>query len=188
MIQLKKLLFEIQDIELKQIIKQIEMSEFKYIASGDNGRVYKLNNKDLLPKITTSTDEIEVARKLENNIGKYSTFIPVYYVGNLIGKKINYKNVIIMSNADLLPITVKQKIDNLVSKFKQYSYDHSGEVSLFDFVDNIDIKQLDVSILNFINSLRVDIQKLNIEDLDLDLDFKSENIMIWNNNMVMIDW
>jgi hypothetical protein len=43
-------------------------------------------------------------------------------------------------------------------------------------------------IINFIEALRSDIEKLNITDLDLDLDFKSDNIMIWNGNMVMVDW
>jgi len=43
-------------------------------------------------------------------------------------------------------------------------------------------------IVNFIEALRLDIEKLNITDLDLDLDFKSDNIMIWNGNMVMVDW
>jgi len=43
-------------------------------------------------------------------------------------------------------------------------------------------------IVNFIEALRSDIEKLNITDLDLDLDFKSDNIMIWNGNMVMVDW
>jgi hypothetical protein len=41
---------------------------------------------------------------------------------------------------------------------------------------------------NFLNSLELDVNKLNIPEFDLDLDFKSDNIMIWNGNMVMIDW
>jgi hypothetical protein len=36
--------------------------------------------------------------------------------------------------------------------------------------------------------LQRDIQKLDIEDLDLDLDFKIDNVMLWNDKLVMIDW
>ena len=62
------------------------------------------------------------------------------------------------------------------------------EVSIFDFVDQSGLKRIDPMIVNFIEALRSDIEKLNITDLDLDLDFKSDNIMIWNGNMVMVDW
>ena len=47
---------------------------------------------------------------------------------------------------------------------------------------------IDPVIDNFLNALKIDIDKLNIPELDLDLDFKSDNIMIWNGNMVMVDW
>ena len=178
MIQLKKLLFEIQDIELKQIIKQIEMSEFKYIASGDNGRVYKLNNKDLVFKITTSTDEIEVARKLENNIGKYSTFIPVYYVdGN---------NMYIVANADTLPGTMRKEIDMFMQDFALFSRDEGGEVSIFDFMEYAG--EINPQLDNFLTALQVDIQKLGISEFELDFDFRADNLMIYNGKMVMVDW
>jgi hypothetical protein len=69
-----------------------------------------------------------------------------------------------------------------------YAYEQGGEVSIFNFVDQSRLKQIDPMIINFIEALRSDIEKLNITDLDLDLDFKSDNIMIWNGNMVMVDW
>lgn len=174
--------------ELKEIGRNIESSEFRYIGGGDNGRVYKLNDSDLVFKITTSTDEIAVARKIQNKMTEYSTFIPVYYVGDLHGVQSHYKDIIIMANANPLPKLMKNKIDQLMDQFKQYAYEQGGEVSLFDFIDNIEIEQVNIELINFIQALRVDIKKLDIPDLDLDLDFNSSNIMMWNDKMVMIDW
>jgi hypothetical protein len=188
MIKLKLLLFEITDLELRTIGRKIESSQFRYVGGGDNGRVYKLNDEDLVFKITTSTDEIEVAKKIQNKISEYSTFIPVYYVGDLYGRQAKYQDIIIMSNAEKLPANLKRSIDRIVEKYKSYAYEHGGEVSLFDFVNEVGLKRVDPVIVNFIQSLQTDIQKLNITDLDLDLDFKSDNIMMWNGKMVMVDW
>ena len=46
----------------------------------------------------------------------------------------------------------------------------------------------DPAILNFIEALQADVEKLNIPEFDLDLDFKSDNIMMWNGRLVMVDW
>ena len=188
MIRLKQLLSEMTDQQIRQISKKIQANDFKYIGSGDNGRVYKLNDEDLVFKITTSIDEIEVAKKIQNNISEYSTFIPVYYVGDLVGMRNQYNDAIIMANAEKLNPTIKRQIDQLVEKYKQYSYEQGGEVSLFDFIDSTNLKSVNPIIINFIEALRNDITKLNIPDLDLDLDFKSDNIMTWNGNLVMVDW
>ena len=188
MIRLKQLLFEMTDQELNKIGRNIESNQFRFVGQGDNGRVYKLNDKDLVFKMTTSIDEIEVAKKIQNKISEYSTFIPVYYVGGLRGVQAVYEDVIIMSNADKLPANLKRGIDRVVEKYQQYSYEQGGEVSLFDFVDAVKLKRIDPVIINFINALRSDINKIGIPDLDLDLDFKSSNIMIWNGNLVMVDW
>ena len=93
-----------------------------------------------------------------------------------------------MANAKNLIPSIKRKIDRVVDKFKEYAYDQGGEVSLFDFIDNADITQFDPAILNFIEALQADVEKLNIPEFDLDLDFKSDNIMMWNGKMVMVDW
>jgi hypothetical protein len=188
MIRLKQLLFEMTDVELKNLARKIQSKEFKYIGAGDNGRVYQIDGEDKVFKITTSTDEIEVARKIQNKMTEYSTFIPVYFVGDLTEMDSNYKDVIIMANAEQLSTALKRKIDSAVDQYKSYSYEQGGEVSIFDFVDDINKKQIDVEVLNFIDALRVDVDKLNIPDLDLDLDFKSDNIMKWNGKLVMVDW
>ena len=188
MIKLKQILSEMTDAEIRRIGKKIEAQDFRYVGAGDNARVYKFNNEDLVFKLTTSTDEIEVARQIQNKISDYSTFIPVYYVGDLYGSRAKYTDVIVMANAEKLSANLKQSIDRIVEKYKAYAYEQGGEVSIFDFVDQSRLKRIDPMIINFIEALRSDIKKLNITDLDLDLDFKSDNIMIWNGNMVMVDW
>ena len=188
MIKLKQILSEMTDAEIQRISKKIEAQDFRYVGAGDNARVYKFNNEDLVFKLTTSTDEIEVARQIQNKISDYSTFIPVYYVGDLYGGQAKYTDVIVMANAEKLSANLKRSIDRIVEKYKVYAYEQGGEVSIFDFVDQSGLKQIELRITNFIEALRSDIEKLNIPDLDLDLDFKSDNIMIWNGNMVMVDW
>lgn len=187
MIRLKQLLFEMTDVDLTAIGKKIEASQFRYIGGGDNGRVYKINDEDLVFKMTTSIDEIEVARKLQNKLSEYSTFIPVQYVGDL-GVQAKYKDIIIMSYAESLPGSMKRKIDDLIEQFKKYAYERGGEVSLFDFIDNVKITPSNMILMNFIQALQVDIEKIGIPYLELDLDFNSSNIKLWNGKLVMIDW
>ena len=112
----------------------------------------------------------------------------MYYVGDLYGDQEKYTDVIVMANAEKLSANLKRSIDRMVAQYKTYAYEQGGEVSIFDFIDQSVLKQIDPMIINFIEALRSDIEKLNITDLDLDLDFKSDNIMIWNGNMVMVDW
>lgn len=183
MIRLKKLLQELSESNLKTILRKINSSEFKFIGQGDNSRVYKVNNEDIVFKITTSIDELEVARKIQNKLNEYSTFIPVYYVGN-------YKNesdeIIIMSNAEQLDSNKKRLIDEFHDQFKQFAYNEGGEVSVFDFLDST--SNVNPLLENFLRALQQDINKLAIPDLDLDLDFRSDNVMIWSGKMVMVDW
>ena len=57
---------------------------------------------------------------------------------------------------------------------------------MFDFINETD--NIDPILDNFLNALKADIDKLQIPEFDLDLDFRSENIMMWNGKMVMVDW
>ena len=70
MIKLKQILSEMTDAEIRRIGKKIEAQDFRYVGAGDNARVYKFNNEDLVFKLTTSTDEIEVARQIQNKISE----------------------------------------------------------------------------------------------------------------------
>ena len=114
MIRLKQILSEMTDAEIRRIGKKIEAQDFRYVGAGDNARVYKFNNEDLVFKLTTSTDEIEVARQIQNKISDYSTFIPVYYVGDLYGGQEKYTDVIVMANAEKLSANLKRSIDRIV--------------------------------------------------------------------------
>jgi hypothetical protein len=183
MIRLKKLLLELSDKDLKRLLKKIQDNQFKFVGQGDNGRVYEIDGEDKVFKITRDDQEFEVAQKIEGELTIYTTFIPVYYTG-----KHDSHNMIIMSKADPVTSSQKQMIDQFVEQFKQYSYTEGGEVSIFDFLDSEQQINIHPLLENFLRALQTDVRKTNIEELDLDLDFKSDNVMDWNGKMVMVDW
>jgi len=178
MIRLKHLFTEISNNELNRCLKKIKNDQFKLIGAGDNGRVYEIDGEDKLFKITQERDEYKVASIIVNQYSKFTTFIPVYYVDN--------KNMYIMANASKLPNYIKRSIDNFMFDFSKFARNQGGEVSIFEFASQTN--NIDPIVINFINALQIDINKLNIPDIELDLDFKSDNIMIWNGKLVMIDW
>ena len=57
-----------------------------------------------------------------------------------------------------------------------------------NILKTIETDNLDPMLDNFLNALQADIAKLNIPEFELDLDFRSDNIMMWNGKMVMVDW
>jgi hypothetical protein len=177
-IRLKQLLFEMNDDEITRCLDKIKNKQFKLIGAGDNGRVYEIDGEDKTFKITKERDEYEVADRIVDRYSEFTTFIPVYYVDG--------KNMYIMANASELPIRIKKSIDLFMQDYAVYARDEGGEVSIFDFVQETD--SIDPVIDNFLNALKMDIDKLNISEFDLDLDFKSDNIMMWSGNMVMVDW
>jgi hypothetical protein len=178
MIRLKRLLQEMSETDIQRCLKKIRNNEFQLIAAGDNGRVYEINGEDKVFKITQERDEYEVADIIVNKYNEFTTFIPVYYVDG--------KNMYIMANASELPIRLKKRIDLFLKDFAVFARSEGGEVSIFEFVSETD--NIDAEIDNFLNALRVDIEKLQIPEFELDLDFRSDNIMIWNGKMVMVDW
>jgi len=180
MIRLKKLLNEIVDVDLKRILQKIQNKQFKLFGSGDNGRVYEIDDEDKLFKITTESEEYRVAEIIVDRYSQYTTFIPVYYVDG--------RNMYIMAKADNLSNDQKQSIDQFISSYKIYARKQGGEVSIFDYLDADGGRDFDIKLINFLRALQKDIQSIGIEDLDLDLDFKPDNVMIWNNKFVMIDW
>lgn len=178
MIRLKQLLQEMSESDLKRCLDKIRNKQFRLIGAGDNGRVYEIDGEDKTFKITKEQDEYEVADIIVNRYNEFTTFIPVYYVDG--------KNMYIMANASDLPIRIKKSIDMFMQDFAVFARDEGGEVSIFDFINETD--SIDPMLDNFLNALQSDIEKLNIPEFDLDLDFRSENIMMWNGNMVMVDW
>ena len=178
MIRLKQLLQEMSEQDLTRCLDKIRNKQFRLIGAGDNGRVYEIDGEDKVFKITKEQDEYEVADIIVNRYNEFTTFIPVYYVDG--------KNMYIMANASELPIRIKKSIDMFMQDFALFARDEGGEVSVFDFITETD--SVDPMLDNFLNALQSDIEKLNIPEFDLDLDFRSENIMMWNGNMVMVDW
>jgi hypothetical protein len=178
MIRLKHLLLEMSDSDINRCLDKIKNKQFKIIGAGDNGRVYEIDGEDKVFKITKEQDEYEVAERIVNQSDKFTTFIPVYYV--------NGSDMYIMANAEQLPSKMKQEIDSFMQEFNSFARERGGEVSIFEFMQQTDSinKQLD----NFLNALQRDVERLNIPDFDLDLDFRSENLMTWNGKMVLVDW
>lgn len=166
------------DIDLKTCLNKIQNNQFQLIGGGDNGRVYEIDGEDKVFKITKERDEYAVAEQLVNQYTKFTTFIPVYYVDG--------SNMYIMANANILSDKQRMMFDEFISKYNSYARNKGGEVSIFEFMSVTDTinPQLD----NFLNALQNDIEKLNITEFDLDLDFRTNNIMIWNDKMVMVDW
>lgn len=180
MIRLKKLLNEIVDVDLKRILQKIQNKQFKLFGQGDNGRVYEIDDEDKLFKITTESEEYRVAEIIVDRYTQYTTFIPVYYVDG--------RNMYIMAKANNLSNNQKRLIEQFIANYKIYARDNGGEVSIFDYLDADGSRSTNVELVNFLRALQRDVQQIGIEDLDLDLDFKSDNIMIWNDKLVMIDW
>jgi hypothetical protein len=178
MIRLKHLLREITDIDLKRCLMKIKNNEFKLVGAGDNGRVYEIDDEDKVFKITKERDEYKVAARIVDKYDAYSTFIPVYYV--------NGSDMFIMANAAPLPGTLKQEIDAFMQEYGTFAREQGGEVSIFEFTAQTDSvnKQLN----NFLNALQQDVEKLAIPEFELDLDFRSDNVMIWNRKLVLVDW
>lgn len=180
MIRLKQILHEITETDLQRILEKIRNKQFKLFGQGDNGRVYEIDNEDKLFKITTETEEYKVAEIIVGRNTQFSTFVPVYYVDG--------HNMYIMAKASNLSKQQQLNIDDFIQQYKNYALEQGGEVSIFDYLDANGGRNNDIKLVNFLRALQQDIQKIGIDDLDLDLDFKTDNIMIWNGNMIMIDW
>ena len=178
MIRLKHLLRELSDSDLQRCLKKIQNKQFRFIGAGDNGRVYEIDGEDKVFKITKERDEYEVANIIVDRYNEFTTFIPVYYVDG--------KNMYIMANASELPVRIKKAIDLFMQDYAVFAREEGGEVSIFDFIQETD--SIDPAIDNFLNALKTDVDKLGIPEFDLDLDFRSENVMIWNGNLVLVDW
>ena len=180
MIRLKQLLKEMTDGDLKRILEKIRNKQFKLFGQGDNGRVYEISGEDKLFKITTEQEEYRVAERILDNYSNFTTFIPIYYVDG--------KNMYIMAKATDISQQQKNAINQFIDDYKNYAREQGGEVSIFEYLDADGGRDTDIKLVNFIRALQQDIQRIGILDLDLDLDFKTDNIMIWNNKLVMIDW
>ena len=180
MIRLKNILTELSEDETTRLVNKINQKQFTFFDKGDNGRIYSINDEDKLFKITTESEEYKVADIIVGKKDMYTTFIPVHYV--------NGKNMYIMSRAEPLSTNEINEINNFLNGFKQYAREEGGEVSVFDYLDADGGRDNNEQIVNFLRALQQDVKRIGIPDLDLDLDFKSDNVMRWDGNLVMIDW
>ena len=94
----------------------------------------------------------------------------------------------IMSKAELLSVNEINEINNFINGFKSYAREQGGEVSIFEYLDAEGARDNSEQIVNFLRALEQNVKQTGLPDLDLDLDFKADNIMRWNGNLVMIDW
>jgi len=72
--------------------------------------------------------------------------------------------------------------------FKQYARETGGEVSIFEYLDNDGARDIDQELVSFLRALQTEIGKMGIDELDLNLDFKTDNVMRWQGKLVLIDW
>jgi hypothetical protein len=178
MIKLKSLMREMSERDIQRCLDKIRNKQYSFIAAGDNGKVYAIDGEDKVFKITGDRDEYEIAEIIVNRYTDFTTFIPVYYVDG--------KNMYIVANADQLPARMRKEIDMFMDDFALFSRDEGGEVSIFDFMSETDVVSPQID--NFLTALQSDIAKLNIPDFELDFDFRADNLMIYNGNLVMVDW
>jgi hypothetical protein len=180
MIKLKNILRELAEPDVNRLLQKIKNKQFRLFAQGDNGRIYEIEGEDKLFKITDESSEYEVAEIIVGRHSQFSTFIPIHYVDG--------KNMYIASKANPLSLALQNDLDSFIKNYKQFAYNEGGEVSIFDFLDADGARNTNEVLVNFLRALQQDIQRTGIEDLDLDLDFKTDNVMLWNGNLVLIDW
>jgi len=181
MIRLKQLLRELSENEIDRLLDKIRNKEFRFIGSGDNARVYEIDGEDKVFKVTTERDEFEVAKIIVGRWSEFTTFIPVYYVNER-------EHMFIVANAEPLPDSDRQMVDEFMKRYGNYARQEGGEVSIFDFLDADGARNTNAKLVNFLRALQRNVDKINIPEFDLDLDFRSDNLMIWNGKMVLVDW
>jgi hypothetical protein len=181
MIRLKNILLELKDEDLQRLLSKINNNEYRFFDQGDNGRVYEIDGEDKLFKITNESDEFDVATVIVGRASEFSTFIPIYYVDDV-------KQLYIMSKASSLNNNDVNNIDLFMNSYKEYAREIGGEASVFDYINADGARDVDPELISFLRALQRDINKMGIMDLDLDLDFKTDNIMRWQGRLVLIDW
>ena len=181
MIRLKQLLRELSEKEIDRLLDKIKNKQFRFIGSGDNARVYEIDGEDKVFKVTTERDEYEVAKVIAGRWNEFTTFIPVYYVNE-------EQSMYIMANAEPISSSTRAMIERFLRDFTQYAREQGGEVSIFEYLDNDGARNTDPKLVNFLRALQQDVERTGIVEFDLDLDFNADNVMMWDNKIVLVDW
>jgi hypothetical protein len=171
----------LQQEQINSLLDKIRNKQYVRIGAGDNGIVYEISDTDYVFKITQERDEFEVASVIVGRESEFKCFIPVIYVNES-------EKMYIMNNASKLPIRYKQMIDNFFERYTKFALDMQGEVSIFDYLDADGGKETELELVTFLKKLKQEIIRTGISEFDLDLDFKSDNVMMFNNQLVLVDW
>jgi hypothetical protein len=94
----------------------------------------------------------------------------------------------ILNRADNLSDTETQELNSFYQGFKNYMRQEGPNVTVFDYLNMEETRKYSTRLINFLRALEQQVRKTNIGDLDQTIDFKPDNIMKWNGNLVMIDW
>jgi hypothetical protein len=181
MLKLKNILNEISEDEATRLLSKIKNKELTFLGSGDNGKVYSINDEDLLFKITTEPEELAIADVIVGRPNEFDAFIPVYYSDS-------QKRMYIMNRASELPNNLKSELNRYYEDYKEFARSQGLETSIFDYLNTEASRKYNPRIITFLRALEQQVKKTGIGDLELSLDFRPENIMLWNGNLVMIDW
>ena len=146
MIKLKTILSELAESDIQRLLKRIKNKEFRFLAQGDNGRVYEIDNEDKVFKVTQESSEFEVATVIVGRHTQFTTFIPVYYV-NEIENGILPASSYIMAKANKLNRNMQNNIIQFTDGFKRYAQEMGGEITIFDYLDNVILLTVDLVIL-----------------------------------------
>ena len=157
-IRLTKILNEIAEADADRLLQKIINKELTFLAAGDNGKVYSINDEDLLFKITTEPDEVAVADVIVGRHGEYNAFIPVHYSDS-------QKRMYIMSKAEKLPGNFKAEIIRYYEDFKEFARSQGLETSIFDFLNTEASRNYNIKlIIPFLEDLLCLIESFHYEN------------------------
>ena len=181
MIRLRNILLEISEEESNRLLSKIRNKEYTFLAKGDNGKVYSINNEDLLFKITTEPEEKAVADVIVGRSEQFNAFIPIHYSDP-------NTSMYIMNKANPLSESEVTEINKFYEGFKNFARQNGPNVTIFDYLNTEETRNYSTILINFLRALEEQVRKTNIGDLAESIDFKPDNIMKWNGNLVMVDW
>tara|TARA_R110000868_G_scaffold59373_2_gene182229 strand:+ start:569 stop:1117 length:549 start_codon:yes stop_codon:yes gene_type:complete len=182
MIRLKTIIEQAsREEQVDSLLNKIKSKQFKRIGAGDNGIVYTIQGTNYVFKITRERDEFDVASVIVGRSSEFTCFVPVVYVNDS-------EKMYIMRNADPLPTQYKTAIDNFYTRYTKFALDMQGEVSIFDYLDAEGSRETETPLVDFLRQLQRQVQRTGIAEFDLDLDFKSDNVMMHQSKMVLVDW
>ena len=177
--KLKLLLEDVQQI--KHLLSLVKQGKIQRIGAGYNGVVSQIGDEPYVFKKTNERAETEVASVIVGRESEFRTFIPVIYVNE-------EKNFFISKMAKPLLLPYVEMIDKFKDHFSKFAQQQETETSFFDYLDAEGARNTEPVLVNFLRNLQQDIIRTGIDELDLDIDFKSNNVMIYENRLVMIDW